>query len=47
MLHDNFHCLADRSLGYHQSRSQQKYFTLDVDDEDGENMSKNADLFSI
>ncbi|XP_078259709.1 double-stranded RNA-specific editase 1 isoform X2 [Rhinoraja longicauda] len=32
----------DRSLGYQQSKRQQKYFTLDVDDEDGENMSSSS-----
>ncbi|XP_062907771.1 double-stranded RNA-specific editase 1-like isoform X1 [Mobula hypostoma] len=32
----------DRSLGYQQSRNQQKYCTLDVDDEDGENMSSSS-----
>ncbi|XP_067892093.1 double-stranded RNA-specific editase 1-like isoform X3 [Heterodontus francisci] len=30
---------ADKSLGYQQLRSQQKYFALDADDEDGENMN--------
>lgn len=32
----------DKSLGYRKLRSQQKHFTLDVDDEDGENMSSSS-----
>uniref|UniRef100_UPI00398F6751 double-stranded RNA-specific editase 1-like isoform X3 n=1 Tax=Pristiophorus japonicus TaxID=55135 RepID=UPI00398F6751 len=32
----------DKSLGYQQLRSQQKYFALDADDEDGENMSSSS-----
>ncbi|XP_067844105.1 double-stranded RNA-specific editase 1-like isoform X2 [Heptranchias perlo] len=32
----------DKSLGYQQLRSQQKYFDLDVDNEDGENMSSSS-----